>query len=85
MINITHRLAVISQMAHAEGLGRAKLIVHYREGNHHTGSGPWIAAIAHDEDLMPLLDSVGDQSLAAAGETPLEALRNLDDKLGTLP
>ena len=85
MIHIAQRLAVLSGMAHHEGLGRVKLIIYYRDGNMHTGQGPWIAAITHEEDLMPLLDSQGEESLAAAGETPVMALNTLESKLARLP
>lgn len=85
MDNIIHRVEALALMAAADVMPPPIMIVRFCEGNHHTGTGPWVAAICEFGSSMPLLDSEGEQSLAAAGVTPMEAMRNLDAKLGTLP
>jgi hypothetical protein len=84
MIHIAQRLADLNGLAHGEGQSPVILILHFRE-NWHTGQGPWIAAICEDSMRMPLLDSLGEASLAAAGVTPQLALTALDTKLQGLP
>lgn len=49
------------------------------------GHGDWLAAIVIYGERMPLLDNEGHHSLAATGATPLDAMRELDAKLGRLP
>lgn len=49
------------------------------------GTGDWLAAIVVEGTKMPLLDNDGDHSLAATGASPLDAMRELDAKLGRLP
>lgn len=86
MNNVLNRMAALAMWAkHEETAMAPTLIVTHRQGNFHTGNGPWVAAICEFGTHMPLLCNDGEASLAAAGETPMEAMRNLDTKLWRLP
>lgn len=74
MNNILTRLLALARITNDEGMESATLSVHLVGGD-------WIAAICPFASKVPLLDSNGDESLAARGNTPRDAIRALDNKL----